>query len=516
MLVLTYLTEHNDGFGAQYQRILGIYSICRELDILYYHTPFCDIEYQGLNALIKNKNSDNFTNEINKRIHIESDIESIDGFTKLKFQTIDIESLLRLKKNTHKHNKNVIVYLKLPYSITDKFSNMYLHTKNLYETKINKNNIFTIGIHVRRGELYVVDSHRMLPNHFYIDNCNKIIEILNNKKIPFKVELYTEIPDKKYDISGKHPGINNRIKGNVIIDPSNNNIQDFDCLSNLEKYINEDILLTFDRMINCDILIASKSSLSACASYIKQGVTVYQPFWHNLISSDIRTNDNNFNDDISNFIEFKNHEHIPMKCMQVWMQGEVPTHVKSNILKLNKNIDYTFFREQDCLKFLTDNFDSEVVTCFKKINNLAHKCDLFRYCYLYKNGGIYLDVDIELRTSFEEIIKLSNYSDFITCQGAHSNERFGECTNGIILCKRGNKLFHDLIDKIIRNPNPRDYGLRVKEMYNAINPTVFSKFIRKDMSFYLYKEVMMGKKYYIVDHSNHIIINTNGHDYLHL
>ena len=68
---------------------------------------------------------------------------------------------------------------------------MYLHTKNLYET--------SIGIHVRRGELYVVESHRMLPNHFYIDNCNKIIEILNNKNIPFKIELYTEIPDKKYN-----------------------------------------------------------------------------------------------------------------------------------------------------------------------------------------------------------------------------------------------------------------------------------------------------------------------------
>ena len=90
----------------------------------------------------------------------------------------------------------MIVYLQKPYEITDKFSNMYLHTKNLYETKIKKNNIFTIGIHVRRGELYVVESHRMLPNHFYIDNCNKIIEILNNKNIPFKIELYTEIPDK--------------------------------------------------------------------------------------------------------------------------------------------------------------------------------------------------------------------------------------------------------------------------------------------------------------------------------
>ena len=79
---------------------IRIYSICKELDILYYHTPIFDIEYQGLNALMKNQNSDNFTNEINKRIHIKSDIESIDGFTKLKFKNIILESLLRLKK-TH-------------------------------------------------------------------------------------------------------------------------------------------------------------------------------------------------------------------------------------------------------------------------------------------------------------------------------------------------------------------------------------------------------------------------------
>ena len=66
------------------------------------------------------------------------------------------------------------------------------------------------------------------------------------------------------NIIGKHPGINNRIKNTIVIDPSNNNIQS---LTSVEKYINEDILLTFDRMINCDILIASKSSFSACASF---------------------------------------------------------------------------------------------------------------------------------------------------------------------------------------------------------------------------------------------------------
>lgn len=45
---------------------------------------------------------------------------------------------------------------------------------------------------------------------------------------------------------------------------------------------------------------------------------------------------------------------------------------------------------------------------------------------------------------------------------------------------------------------------------------VISEFYAVKMSFYLSKEVLVGKKYYVVDHSNHIIINTNGHDYLNL
>lgn len=514
MLVLTYLTEHNDGFGAQYQRILGIYSICKELDILYYHTPFHNIEYQGLEALMKNENSDNFTNEINKRIKIKSDIENIDDFKRLNIQSINIQDLLRIKENVNKRNQNVIIHLKLPYSITDMYSNMYLHTKNLYKTIIPKNNIFTIGIHVRRGELFVVDSNRMLPNDFYINNCRKIIKILDEKNIQYKIELYTEVPDKKYNITGNHPGINNRIKNNIVIDPNDNNIHEFDCLPNIDKYINENIMLTFDRMINCDILIASRSSLSACTSYIKEGITVYHPFWHNLISNDIKTTDPNFEKNINNFIELTTNKNIPYECIQVWLQGNVKPHIKENIVKLNKNINYNFFNNDSIIDYLKNNFDENILKCYNNIKNFAHKCDLFRYCYLYKNGGIYIDVDLKFNISFKDMIKLSNYSDFITCLGAHSNQKFGECTNGIILCKKGNPIFLKLIDKILKNPNPSDYGQNVKDMFNIISPpNINQQFYKENWSYYLFKEVRIFNKYYILD-NNIKIINTNGHNYL--
>lgn len=513
MLVLSYLTGHNDGFGAQYQRILGIYSICRELNIPYYHTPLSDIEYQGLTALMNNKNSNHFTNSINERIYIESDVTNVDGFFEMKVDTMNISQLLHLKENITNNNKNVVLYLKLPYQITDKFSNMYLNVKNLYKTLIPKNNLFTIGIHVRRGELFVVDSDRMLPNDHYINITQRIIDSLNSLEIPFQIELYTEVPDKVYDITGKHVGINNRIHNSVVIDPVNNNINEFDILPNVTKYINEDILLTFDRMINCDILVSSKSSLSACASYLKNGVTIYEPFWHNMIPTDIPYRQN-FEEKINNFLLLNQNKHIPLHCIQVWLQGKLPDKVRNNIMKLNPDIKYSFFDDKACQEFLKENFEENIIRAFTEIKNYAHKCDLFRYCYLYKHGGIYIDADIELRISFEQIIFMSQFSDFITAVGAHSNSRFGECTNGIILCRKNNPIFLNLINNIVKVPNPIDYGKNVKDFYNILNPKIFEQYSNEQITYYLFREICDNNKYYIVNKQGNKIIKTNGHQYI--
>ncbi len=303
MLILTYDNTHcQDGFGAQYQRILGIYSICKEFNILYYHSGFNNIDYQGLNSLVKNERSVEFVKNFNDRINIPSDIKKLSLYKNLKVQRgeLTFELLNNLLEKSKK--ENILFKVTLPYKICDNYIDIYKHCKNLYKTEIKKNNIFTIGVHIRRGELYVVDSWRMLPNSYYIEKINTVTKILQEKNINYIIELYTEIPEEKTVITGKHVGINNRIKDNIIIDPDSNKIEDFNNIPNLEKYINEDINITFDRMINCDILITSRSSLSACASYIKNGISLYYPFWHKLLTKDINSIDINHNKLLEEYI----------------------------------------------------------------------------------------------------------------------------------------------------------------------------------------------------------------------
>ena len=49
--------------------------------------------------------------------------------------------------------------------------------------------------------------------------------------------------------------------------------------------LNEHVLRTLDRMVSCDALVMSRSSLSASAAYLKRadGLVVYHPFWHSML-----------------------------------------------------------------------------------------------------------------------------------------------------------------------------------------------------------------------------------------
>ena len=277
----------------------------------------------------------------------------------LELVSINEEILLSLKARCE--NTNILVKIRYPYNITDKVPDIYLPCKNLYKTRINKNLKLTIGLHVRRGELNVVDSDRMLPNEYYIDNAMKIINICNQCNIEYIIELYTELPEQDLLITGNHPGINGRIKKDIIISKNTHKIEEFDILPNLEKYINEELLITFDRMINCDILVASKSSLSACASYLKKGITVYNKFWHTLNTNDIEHKSPMYNVILENFIKHYNNTNIHKKICQVWMQGNKPDYIKDNIMKLNPDYAYIFYTEKDCIEYLRANFTDTIL-----------------------------------------------------------------------------------------------------------------------------------------------------------
>jgi len=96
---------------------------------------------------------------------------------------------------------------------------------------------------------------------------------------------------------------------------------------------------------------------------------------------------------------------IPNNIILTWKNKDIPTNILENIKNLNPDKEILFFTDEDVVDFLKTEYGNKFVDFFHSIKLGYNKGDFFRYCYLYKHGGYYCDIDIE------HILPISNYID---------------------------------------------------------------------------------------------------------
>ena len=100
---------------------------------------------------------------------------------------------------------------------------------------------------------------------------------------------------------------------------------------------------------------------------------------------------------------------IPKKIYQTWKTKNIPLEIqeiRSKIQNLNPNYEMILFDDDDIDNWIRDNFKDEIIyNTYKQINVGAGKADFWRYLILYKNGGIYLDMDSSINKSLDLLIK---------------------------------------------------------------------------------------------------------------
>jgi mannosyltransferase OCH1-like enzyme len=62
-------------------------------------------------------------------------------------------------------------------------------------------------------------------------------------------------------------------------------------------------------------------------------------------------------------------------------------------VKHTKEFNYFFYNNQMCEDFIKNNFDENVYKAYSILPMPVMKADLWRYCIIYKYGGIYADTD---------------------------------------------------------------------------------------------------------------------------
>ena len=187
-------------------------------------------------------------------------------------------------------------------------------------------------------------------------------------------------------------------------------------------------------------------------------------------------------------INIYSHNNIPKRIVQTSRDNRYVNILHYNavhtFLELNPEYDYIFFTDKDCREFIKNNFEDDVLTAYDILYPGAYKADLFRYCYIYIEGGCYFDNKYILRMPLREIIR-PEYNN-VFCKDTFDDLMF----NSIIMSIAKTDELRNSINKIIENVKNKHYG---KISLEPTGPKLFNIYTH-NQNVLLYHSVL-GKHY---------------------
>ena len=169
---------------------------------------------------------------------------------------------------------------------------------------------------------------------------------------------------------------------------------------------------------------------------------------------------------------------IPLKLFQAWHTLDLPPKMRETIDSLRKqNPEFTHYLYDDamCRNFISQHFDQDTLYAFDKLKPGAYKADLWRYCILYINGGIYLDVKYNCVNGFK-LLELTDKEYFVKGILYSNNlSMVDQCKrtgvhNALISSLPNNKILLNCIEQIVYNVKHNLYN---KNEFDITGPHIF-------------------------------------------
>jgi mannosyltransferase OCH1-like enzyme len=160
-------------------------------------------------------------------------------------------------------------------------------------------------------------------------------------------------------------------------------------------------------------------------------------------------------------INTNNNQYIPKNIYLTWEtsnMNEMPPKMKESVellKKVNNDCNVYIFDNDQCYNFIKKYFIKEVSDAFINLIPGAYKADLWRYCVLYKYGGIYQDIKYQPINGFKYSELLFNDIEyFVRDRDVGGSGIY----NALLICKPKNQILLKCINKIIDNCKKKYYG----------------------------------------------------------
>jgi len=117
------------------------------------------------------------------------------------------------------------------------------------------------------------------------------------------------------------------------------------------------------------------------------------------------------------------------------------------IAKKQKGFEYKLWTEESCLNLVKNDF-SEYLNFYNNFRYEIQKIDFIRFCILYKHGGVYVDLDMEILKPLDSLIQNKKFI-FHNIRDAKPNYSFVE--NDLMGSIKESSLWKDIIKKCVEN-----------------------------------------------------------------
>jgi len=145
---------------------------------------------------------------------------------------------------------------------------------------------------------------------------------------------------------------------------------------------------------------------------------------------------------------------IPLHLYTCWHSKDLPPLMKENyhyLVESNPKVTFHLYDENDCREFIKNNFEADVLGAYDSLIPCAFKCDLWRYCILFINGGIYMDIKYRCVNGFK-FISLTEKEYFVR------DLDINNIYNALIVSLPGNEILNKCIKQIVENVQNKYYG----------------------------------------------------------
>lgn len=257
-----------------------------------------------------------------------------------------------------------------------------------------------------------------------------------------------------------------------IIDPRNNILikNKYEIIGDSNKY---SLVIFYIDDNNCNIVVDKLVGVDSC---IDLYLVIYDI--NEKYSETIKINNNNNNYNLPSIRLYKDEilleQEIPKIIMQTFETNTYINEFHQNAVRswinLNPEYKYVYYNSLERRQFIKENYNETTLLAYDTLICTRHKIDLFKYCWLYKNGGCYCSYKTCNLKSLRSIINPQD--TYVLCS------IFGGINDNFIIINKLNDKIYEIIQHMVWLINEKLTKYKINIFYSLKSSYILSKFFK--------------------------------------